>query len=99
VTYLPGIIAPNSLVLENNFRGWYNGLQTHLTKRLSSGLSFNAAYTWSKAIDYRSNNYLNYSLDDPFNLAYFERSGGLQSDFRFRGLVVIFAAVEVFESA
>jgi len=70
VIYLPGIIAPNSLVLDNNFRGWYNGMQANLTKRFSSGLSFNAAYTFSRAIDYRSNNYLNYQLDDPFNLAY-----------------------------
>lgn len=70
VTYLPGILAPSSLVLANNFRGWYNGLQTRLTRRLSSGLSFSAAYTWSKTIDYRSNNYLNSSLDNPFNLAY-----------------------------
>jgi hypothetical protein len=70
VTYLPGIIAPNSLVLANNFRGWYNGLQANLTKRFSHGLNFNVAYTFSRAIDYRSNNYLNYQLDDPFNLAY-----------------------------
>ena len=68
VTYLPGILAPSSLVLANNFRGWYHGLQTRLAKRLSSGLSFSAAYTWSKAIDYRSNNYLNYALDNPFDL-------------------------------
>jgi hypothetical protein len=70
VTYLPGILAPNSLVLANNFRGWYNGLQTQIIKRYGSGLSFSASYTFSKAIDYRSNNYLNNSLDDPFNLRY-----------------------------
>jgi hypothetical protein len=70
VTYLPGILAPNSLVLENNFRGWYHGLQAQLTRRFASGFSFNAAYTFSKSIDYRSNNYLNYSLDDPFNMQY-----------------------------
>jgi hypothetical protein len=70
VTYLPGILAPNSLVLANNFRGWYNGLQTRIAKRLSSGLAFSAAYTWSKSLDYRSNNYLNSSFDNPFNLRY-----------------------------
>jgi outer membrane receptor protein involved in Fe transport len=34
----------------------YNSLQTLLEKRLSSGLSFTAAYTWSRSIDYVSNN-------------------------------------------
>ncbi|HWP43168.1 MAG TPA: hypothetical protein VNO14_08045, partial [Blastocatellia bacterium] len=32
----------------------YHGLQTTLTKRLSYRLSFQAAYTWSKAIDHAS---------------------------------------------
>jgi hypothetical protein len=33
------------------FNSNYNGLQTTLTHRFSGGLSFQAAYTWSKAID------------------------------------------------
>ena len=33
------------------FHSNYNGLQATLTRRLNSGLSFQAAYTWSKAID------------------------------------------------
>jgi hypothetical protein len=34
-------------------RGWsnYNGLQAGLTRRFSNGLTFQAAYTWSHAID------------------------------------------------
>ncbi|OFW29148.1 MAG: hypothetical protein A3J28_08210 [Acidobacteria bacterium RIFCSPLOWO2_12_FULL_60_22] len=30
---------------------WYNSLQVNLTKRLSRGLEFQSAYTWSKALD------------------------------------------------
>ncbi|HUE81543.1 MAG TPA: TonB-dependent receptor [Pyrinomonadaceae bacterium] len=33
------------------FNSNYHGLQTTLTQRLSRGLSFQAAYTWSKALD------------------------------------------------
>ncbi len=33
------------------FNSNYNGLQTTVTQRFSHGLSFQAAYTWSKAID------------------------------------------------
>ncbi|HWP42211.1 MAG TPA: carboxypeptidase regulatory-like domain-containing protein [Blastocatellia bacterium] len=33
------------------FNSSYHGLQTTLTRRLSNGLTFQAAYTWSKAID------------------------------------------------
>src|SRR5262249_31908508 len=67
---LPGILAPNTLVLNNPYRSWYNGLQTQLTKRLSNGLAFNVAYTYSKSIDTSSNNVWNYQYDNPFNLNY-----------------------------
>ncbi len=30
---------------------WYDGLQIEFTKRLSNGLNFQAAYTWSKSMD------------------------------------------------
>jgi Carboxypeptidase regulatory-like domain len=36
--------------LENVGRIWYNSLQVALEKRLTSGLTFVSAYTWSKAI-------------------------------------------------
>jgi len=36
----------------NNFKAWYNGFSTKLEKRFSHSLSFQANYTWSKAIDY-----------------------------------------------
>ncbi|HME08724.1 MAG TPA: TonB-dependent receptor [Bryobacteraceae bacterium] len=32
-------------------RSFYNGLQNSLTRRFSNGLQFNAAYTWSHALD------------------------------------------------
>ncbi len=38
-------------VVSNGAWSYYNGLQMEWTKRLSHGLSFQAAYTWSKAID------------------------------------------------
>jgi hypothetical protein len=49
--YEPGIIAPNSWVLGNDFRSWYHSMQVSLIRRLSHGLSVNASYTLSKAID------------------------------------------------
>jgi outer membrane receptor protein involved in Fe transport len=35
---------------------WYNSLQTSLEKRFAGGLSFTVSYTWSRSIDYTSNN-------------------------------------------
>jgi hypothetical protein len=37
--------------VSNNAWTYYNGLQATWAKRLSKGLTFQAAYTWSKAID------------------------------------------------
>ncbi len=68
--YLLGILAPNTLVLGNSFRSWYNSLQTQVNKRFSHGLSFNAAYTFGKSIDTLSTAILNYQLDNPFSLRY-----------------------------
>ena len=45
----------------------YNSLQTALEKRLSAGLAFSVAYTWSRAIDYTSNNG---ALFNPINLEF-----------------------------
>jgi hypothetical protein len=41
-------------------KSWYDALQTTLTKRFSHGLSLNAAYTWSKNLQW-------YSSPDVFN--------------------------------
>jgi hypothetical protein len=45
-----GRFTTNTFV-SNNTWTYYNGLQATWTKRLSKGLTFQAAYTWSKAID------------------------------------------------
>jgi len=45
-----GLYATN-IVVSNAAWSYYHGLQLEWTKRLSSNLSFQAAYTWSKAID------------------------------------------------
>jgi outer membrane receptor protein involved in Fe transport len=45
-----GRYETNSFV-SNNAWTYYHGLQAEWTKRLSRGLTFQAAYTWSKAID------------------------------------------------
>ena len=38
-------------MLRSNGESNYHGAQFSLTQRLSQGLHFNAAYTWSKSID------------------------------------------------
>lgn len=40
-----------NIVISNAVWSYYHGLQIELTKRLSNNLNFQAAYTWSKAID------------------------------------------------
>ncbi|HMY70330.1 MAG TPA: carboxypeptidase regulatory-like domain-containing protein [Blastocatellia bacterium] len=35
---------------------WYNALQTSVEKRFSKNIAFTAAYTWSRSIDFTSNN-------------------------------------------
>ncbi|MDE1160981.1 MAG: TonB-dependent receptor [Acidobacteriaceae bacterium] len=56
--------------------GTYNALQVTLTRRFSQGLSYNLAYTWSKAIDEGVSEYFGAggtagvtgaSLEDPYN--------------------------------
>lgn len=46
-----GFNVPEALVLRSNGGSIYHGAQFSLTKRLSRGLHFNGAYTWSKSID------------------------------------------------
>jgi hypothetical protein len=67
--FLPGILAPTSILLDNSFRSSYNGLQTQIRQRFSHGLSFNFNYTWSKAIDTMSSNIFSRLLDNPFSVA------------------------------
>jgi hypothetical protein len=46
-----GFNVPEALILRSNGESSYHGAQFSLTQRLSRGLHFNAAYTWSKSID------------------------------------------------
>ncbi|MGH9327213.1 MAG: carboxypeptidase regulatory-like domain-containing protein [Terriglobia bacterium] len=49
--YEPGIIAPFSWVVGNEWRSWYDSLQAQLTHRMSHGVSIMASYTLAKALD------------------------------------------------
>jgi outer membrane receptor protein involved in Fe transport len=59
---------------------WYNALQASVEKRLAKNFALTAAYTWSRSIDYTSNNG---GLGNPIVLAYnkavsdFDRKHGL----------------------
>ena len=46
-----GFNVPEALQLRSNGDSSYHGAQFSVTQRLSKGLHFNAAYTWSKSID------------------------------------------------
>ena len=46
-----GFNIPEALLLMSSGNSSYHGLQLGVTKRLSNGLQFNAAYTFSKSID------------------------------------------------
>ena len=43
-----------NIIVNNGAWSYYNGLQLEWIKRLSRGLTFSAAYTWSKSIDTNS---------------------------------------------
>ncbi|MBA3770356.1 MAG: TonB-dependent receptor, partial [Blastocatellia bacterium] len=49
-----GFNVPEALLLESKGHSDYHGAQFSLTKRLSRGLQFNVAYTFSKSIDVMS---------------------------------------------
>jgi len=46
-----GFNVPEALLLRSNGESSYHGAQFSVTQRLSRGLHFNAAYTWSKSMD------------------------------------------------
>ncbi len=51
---LPGASLGNITQVEGTGNSSYNALWTTVSRRFSSGLQFNASYTWSKSIDYNS---------------------------------------------
>ena len=51
----------------NRFASNYNSMQVKLIKRFSSGLQFNANYTWGRAMDEQSS-LAEWKAQDPFNI-------------------------------
>ena len=49
VEFEPGIIAPQSRVLETRYESWYHGLELKATRRFSRGFMFSGFYTLSRA--------------------------------------------------
>jgi Carboxypeptidase regulatory-like domain len=68
VLYEPGILSPQGFLLGNDFRSWYHGWQTQVTKRMSHGLEVVASYSLSKSIDSSSTDNLGATVSNPFNL-------------------------------
>jgi hypothetical protein len=47
----PNPLYTNNLLISNDAESWYDGLEIEWDKRLSKGLQFQAAYTFSKSVD------------------------------------------------
>ena len=89
----PSVTQPDALrpyrgfasILQDSDKGssMYNALQLDLKRRLSHGLLFGAAYTWSKSLDYGSDQ--SYELPNYYD----PRSNWGASDFDIRDTLVI----------
>lgn len=55
------------LQVENGGQSWYNALAIQFTRRLTRGLQFNVAYTWSHAIDTGNEEGASYNISSTFN--------------------------------
>jgi hypothetical protein len=69
--------SPNSVFYEAEGNSNYNALQFSATKRLSHGLTVDAAYTWSHSLDSQSGLGLFFTGNDPLN----PKSAYASSDF------------------
>ena len=65
---LPGTTLGNITQVESAGNSSYNALWITGTQRLTSGLQFNASYTWSKSIDYNSFSTGGIAGQDSYNL-------------------------------
>jgi hypothetical protein len=65
---LPGARLGNITQVESAGNSSYNALWLSATRRLVSGLQFNAAYTWSKSLDYNSFSTSGIVGQDSYNL-------------------------------
>jgi Carboxypeptidase regulatory-like domain/TonB dependent receptor len=87
----PGVPMLNVTFREGTGNSNYNALWITANKRLSSGLQFNASYTFSKSIDYNSQSSQGVTLQNSFNL----RGDRGLSDFDARHRFVISGLYEV----
>lgn len=87
----PGVPMLNVTFREGTGNSNYNALWITANKRLSSGLQFNASYTFSKSIDYNSQSSQGVTLQDSFNL----RGDRGLSDFDARHRFVISGLYEI----
>jgi hypothetical protein len=71
------------LQIDNHGSSIYHSLQANLNRRLSHGLLFGVAYTWSKSMDYGSDQ--SYQLPDIYN----PKSNWGPSDFDIRNTLVV----------
>ena len=88
---LPGTTLGNITQAESTGKSSYNALWVSLQQRLTSGLQFNAYYTWSKSIDYNSLSSQAVVAQDSYNL---RAERGL-SDFDARHRIVISGLYEL----
>ena len=65
---LPGAALGNITQVESAGNSSYNALWVSATRRVARGLQFNAAYTWSKSIDYNSYSTGGIISQDNYNL-------------------------------
>jgi hypothetical protein len=72
---MPGIYT-SFREIDTNSNGAYHSLQLSLSRRFSKGLTFMAAYTFGKLLDYYSAQNLGQTPQDPFN----ERADRARSD-------------------
>ncbi len=56
ITSVPTRAIPTITESENQGASIYHSLQVNFRRRLTKGLLFGAAYTWSKSLDYGSSN-------------------------------------------
>ena len=86
---IPALLTETFDILSNAYSN-YNGLAVTLRKRLAHGLSLNAAYTWSHALDLQSSSNLGSSNDNyfrDFNHQFWEYGN---ADFDARHRVTVF---------
>src|SRR4030095_3097542 len=88
-----GFLLANVNILERDSaaNSSYNALWLTVDKRLAKGLQFNASYTYSKSIDYNSQNGQGVTVQDSYNI---KGDRGL-SDFDARNRVVIHLLYEL----